>query len=143
MSGGGDYYNRNGQDMSNVVSDHGDELASWGLADYTDAGQSQFDAPKYTYSSSPAQYEPVNKYGPQPGGPQSPYADKYKRVDETHVRPNDCPPTSDRFHDRPRTLRAKLVPGNGERETRFRCPRRREHSGRVNNVRVCFGRKYE
>jgi len=90
--------------MNNVVSDHADELASWGLGDYGE-GTSQYDAPKYTYSSSPAQYEPPSKYGgngdsgggppPPPyaekyvnggGPPPSPYAEKYvKRVDNTPV----------------------------------------------------------
>lgn len=72
--------------MNNVVSDHADELASWGLGEYGD-GTSQYDGPKYTHSSSPAQYEPVIKYGPgPPPPPSSPYAEKYvKRVDDNHV----------------------------------------------------------
>lgn len=79
---GSDYYNRNSLEMNNVVSDHADELASWGLGEYGE-GTSQYDAPKYEYSASPAQYEPL-KYGGDGGGgpPPSPYAEKYvKRVD--------------------------------------------------------------
>lgn len=64
--------------MQNAVSDHADELASWGLGEYGE-GTPQYDV-KYTHSSSPSQYEPVVKYGPQPS---SPYAEKYvKRADE-------------------------------------------------------------
>lgn len=76
------------------MSDHADELASWGLGDYAE-GASQFDVPKYSYSSSPAQYEQVNKYSSlQPGPPGQPppqivYADKYKRLDENQVRLSD------------------------------------------------------
>ncbi|XP_060850263.1 uncharacterized protein LOC132929148 [Rhopalosiphum padi] len=89
---GSDYYNRNGMDMNNVVSDHADELASWGLGEYGE-GTSQYDAPKYSYSSSPAQYEPLKYGGNGDGGssggvgggggpPPSPYAEKYvKRLD--------------------------------------------------------------
>jgi len=71
--------------MSNVVSDHADELASWGLGDYGE-GASQFDAPKYEYSASPAQYEPP-KYGGDGGGgpPPSPYAEKYVKRDGNPV----------------------------------------------------------
>lgn len=65
--------------MNNVMSDHADELASWGLGEFGE-GTPSYDAPKYTYSSSPAQYEPVYKNGPPP------YAEKYvKRVDDSHV----------------------------------------------------------
>lgn len=88
--------------MNNVVSDHADELASWGLGDFSeDAAPSPYDAAKYSYSSSPAQYaqtlnrygpqpetiQPINKYGPPPdgSGPPSPYAEKYKRGDENTV----------------------------------------------------------
>ncbi|XP_015377615.1 PREDICTED: uncharacterized protein LOC107171871 [Diuraphis noxia] len=90
LGGGSDYYNRNGLEMNNVVSDHADELASWGLGDYGE-GTSQYDAPKYSYSASPAQYEPL-KYGGDGGGgpPPSPYAEKYvKRLDNNPalVRP--------------------------------------------------------
>jgi len=70
--------------MNNVVSDHADELASWGLGDYAE-GASQFDAPKYEYSASPSQYEPLKYGGDGSGGggpPPSPYAEKYvKRGD--------------------------------------------------------------
>lgn len=87
VSAGSDYYNRN--DMSNVMADHAAELASWGLGDYGDIPPSPYDAPKYTYSSSPSQYESVgNKYGPPSGPPigppqsVSPYSEKYiNRVD--------------------------------------------------------------
>lgn len=68
---GNDYYNRNSLDMNNVMSEHADELASWGLGELGD-GTSGYDS-KYSYSSSPAQYEPVVKtYGPS-GGPPSSY----------------------------------------------------------------------
>jgi len=86
LGGGSDYYNRNSLEMNNVVSDHADELASWGLGDYGE-GTSQYDAPKYSYSASPAQYEPL-KYGGDGGGgpPPSPYAEKYvKRLDNNPV----------------------------------------------------------
>lgn len=95
LSAGNDYYNRN--DMNNVMADHAAELASWGLGDYGDPPPSPYDAPKYTYNTSPAQYEPVvNKYGPPsglpsgpPSGPpqsMSPYAEKYiNRVDNHQV----------------------------------------------------------
>lgn len=64
--------------MQNAVSDHADELASWGLGEYGE-GTPQYEA-KYTYQSSPSQYEPINKYGPQP------YAEKYvKRADDNPV----------------------------------------------------------
>lgn len=95
LGGGGDYYNRNSLEMSNVVSDHADELASWGLGEYGE-GTSQYDAPKYSYSASPAQYEPL-KYGGDGGGgppPPSPYAEKYvNRVDNNHAlgRPPPAP----------------------------------------------------
>lgn len=88
LSAGSDYYNRN--DMSNVMADHAAELASWGLGDYGDPPPSPYDAPKYTYNSSPAQYESVgNKYGPPSGPPQSlsSYSEKYSsRVDNNQVR---------------------------------------------------------
>jgi hypothetical protein len=82
-----------------VVSDHADELASWGLGEYGE-GTSQYDAPKYTYSSSPAQYEPLKYGGNGDGGssggvgggggpPPSPYAEKYvKRLDNNPVSVN-------------------------------------------------------
>lgn len=91
--------------MNNVVSDHADELASWGLGEYGDgtaqydgpkythgSSPAQYDGPKYTHSSSPAQYEPVIKYGSgPPPPPPSPYAEKYvKRVDDNHVSNDRC-----------------------------------------------------
>jgi len=88
--------------MNNVVSDHADELASWGLGEYGE-GTSQYDAPKYEYSASPAQYEPLKYGGGGDGGggpPPSPYAEKYvKRVDGNPVSimniniPHSCPMT--------------------------------------------------
>lgn len=85
--------------MNNVVSDHADELASWGLGDFTeDAAPSPYDAAKYSYSSSPAQYaqpstkystpfdgiNPDIKYGPPPDGPPPPIGYN-KRIDDKDV----------------------------------------------------------
>lgn len=85
-------------DMNNVVSDHADELASWGLGEYGE-GTSQYDAPKYSYSASPAQYEPV-KYGGGGGGPPPPpYAEKYGGGGGGGVPPQ--PPYVKRVDDNP------------------------------------------
>jgi len=75
--------------MNNVLSDHADELASWGLGEFGENSPPPppppYDAPKYTHTSSPAQYEPVVKYGSH--GPPPSYVEKYvKRVDDNLVR---------------------------------------------------------
>ncbi|VVC41612.1 Protein of unknown function DUF1676 [Cinara cedri] len=92
-----DYYNRNGPDS---VADHGDELASWGLNEYSEGMPAPYDL-KYTHSSSPAQYEnKPSSYGPPSsyGSPPSPYVEKYiKRGDENHAltrQPAPPPPSS-------------------------------------------------
>ncbi|XP_050430238.1 uncharacterized protein LOC126839168 isoform X2 [Adelges cooleyi] len=69
---GNEYYNR--LDMANVVSDHGDELASWGLGENGEA------TPNYEPPPPPPM-----RYGggPQLMTPSYPHAEKYiKRGDE-------------------------------------------------------------
>lgn len=85
--------------MNNVVSDHADELASWGLGEFAEDAPSPYDASKYSYSSSPAQYSQPStkysvpfegiphdtKYGPPSDGPPPPIGYN-KRMDEKDVR---------------------------------------------------------